>query len=396
MTRPAGITRLCLFALIAHGGLVACTQTALPAATAETPASTPAIAVLEVAPTPPSASHQLNIGVQVFEHQAADAAPLPTPINAATFARIRSMEAHYLPVVLRNTLIASDQWGAVSVLPADDPAMDLIVHGRIIESTGARLVIEVRAVDSSGREWLANTYTGRAHANHYPHPRMRPGERPQEELTDPFQAMHSQIANDLLAARRRSNEQDLRALRRIAHLNHALDLSPDAFAGMLVTDADGYTTVARLPAGNEPLLNQVRTMRARHHMFIDTIDTYYDALYYDVKPLYDLWRQYSNEFVAEASVPPRANNAHDSAGASFESLRRGYDRHRWAKLFEEEFVGLASGFVNETAPAVLELSERVHGLTGSVEEQYAQWRALLRALFEIDRGRTAEADSTYP
>ncbi len=73
-----------------------------------------------------------------------------------------------------------------------------------------------------------------------------------------------------------------------------------------------------------------------------------------------------------------------------------YNRYKWSKIFEQEFVALASGFVTETAPAVLALSQNVNGLTGPVEEQYAQWRVLLRGLFDIETEGLRAASPVTP
>ena len=81
---------------------------------------------------------------------------------------------------------------------------------------------------------------------------------------------------------------------------------------------------------------------------------------------------------------------------SFEAISQNYNRYKWSKIFEQEFVALASGFVSETAPAVLELSRNVNGLTGPVEEQYAQWRVLLRGLFEIEAEGLNAAEAQTP
>jgi len=339
---------------------------------------------LVIAESAPPEDLQLNIGVRVFESRSTTRPSVP--INPETFARIRSLETHYLPVVLRNTLVASNQWGVVRVLPQDDPSVDLLLEGTIIESNGAYLSLAVRAVDSSGRQWLEGTYRGRAHAIHYPE--VMPSDQAQasEVMKDPFQDLHTRIANDLLLARLSREPPALRNLRSISAMKHARDLSPEAFGGMLGTDDEGHLALERLPASNDPMLARVRSMLERHHTFIDTVDSYYEALYLDVKPLYDLWRHYSNDQITTSEHAQRRTRDNDYSSDSFGALRSAYNRYKWAKIFEQEFVGLASGFVSETAPAILELSQRVNGLTGSVEEQYDQWRTLLRAIYEIETG----------
>jgi hypothetical protein len=202
---------------------------------------------------------------------------------------------------------------------------------------------------------------------------------------DPFQDIYNAIANDLLLIRNAMDANALRGILNVTQMRYASDLSPDAFQGFLTADAQGVLSVTRLPAENDPLLGHVADIRARHDVFIDTIDEYYESLYQDLKPIYDIWRQYSFEQInEERDSAERARSGNTDRG-SFEAMSQNYNRYKWSKIFEQEFVALASGFVSETAPAVLELSRNVNGLTGPVEEQYAQWRELLRGLFEIER-----------
>lgn len=339
----------------------------------------------------PAATQMLDVGVQVFATQAApEEITLP---GAAIFAEIRNTETHYLPVALRHTLLTSNQWGIVRVLPETDPSLDLLITGTILESTGADLLLHVRAVDSTGRVWLDKPYADIARTADYPDsiPSLRGGGI--SDGPDPFQDLHAAIANDLLAVRNSLSTADLARIQDVTQMRYAADLSPEAFASYLETDATGQLTLTRLPASNDPLLGHVADIQARHNVFIDTIDEYYEALYQDVKPRYDVWRQYSFEQVEDQrDNAERARNGEAVVGTgSFEALSQNYNRYKWSKIFEQEFVALASGFVSETAPAVLELSRNVSGLTGPVEDLYSQWRVYLRDLYEIETQGAATA-----
>lgn len=380
-SRTVGVLRLLLLTLLSSL-LAACAQNQPAEVIGPPPVGD---VLLNVAAQTPSEDRLLNIGVQVFDTRATD--EQITQAGAATFAEIRRVETHYLPVVLRNTLVASNQWGAVRVLPEADPSVDLLIQGTILRSDGANLILQVRATDSSGKEWLNKTYVDTAGVVDYPDfvPSLR-DRSTTTNLEDPFQDLHAQIANDVLTVRESMDSPALLALAQLTQIKYAGDLSPEAFGSLLQPDAQGLLTLQRLPATNDPLLDHVAQIRARHHVFIDTIDEYYDALHHDLKPTYDVWRQYSHDQVMEEeeSAASAAAGGTLSGSGSFEALSQNYNRYKWAKIFEQEFVALASGFVSETAPAVLKLSENVNGLTGPVEEQYAQWRALLRELFEVE------------
>ena len=73
-----------------------------------------------------------------------------------------------------------------------------------------------------------------------------------------------------------------------------------------------------------------------------------------------------------------------SSSSGYLTLTQRYDRYRWSKIYELEYRELASGFNREAAPAILELNQQVHGLSGTMEEQYLQWRRVLRQLFALE------------
>lgn len=330
----------------------------------------------------PSAEQAFDIGVLVFSSQAGNDEIVRS--GAEIFSQIRKTETQYLPVALRSTLVASNQWGIVRVLPDADPSLDLIVEGTILSSDGAGLLLHIRATDSTGRIWLDRDYADNARVADYPDAAPMLLDRGLTFGQDPFQDIYAAIANDLLAVRQNLTQAEFNAIHNVSRMRYASDLSPEAFSRYLEQDALGLLSVNRLPASNDPLLRNVADIRARNEVFIDTIDEYYEALYQDVKPIYDIWRQYSFEQVEEESASLERSRSGNTNSGSFEAISQNYNRYKWSKIFEQEFVALASGFVSETAPAVLELSRNVNGLTGPVEEQYAQWRVLLRGLFEIE------------
>lgn len=330
----------------------------------------------------PSAEQAFDIGVLVFSSQAGNDEIVRS--GAEIFSQIRKTETQYLPVALRSTLVASNQWGIVRVLPDADPSLDLIVEGTILSSDGAGLLLHIRATDSTGRIWLDRDYADNARVADYPDAAPMLLDRGLTFGQDPFQDIYAAIANDLLAVRQNLTQAEFNAIHNVSRMRYASDLSPEAFSRYLEQDALGLLSVNRLPASNDPLLRNVADIRARNEVFIDTIDEYYEALYQDVKPIYDIWRQYSFEQVEEESASLERSRSGNTNSGGFEAISQNYNRYKWSKIFEQEFVALASGFVSETAPAVLELSRNVNGLTGPVEEQYAQWRVLLRGLFEIE------------
>lgn len=336
----------------------------------------------------------LEIGVQVFSTQ--DDPEGDYELGDWVFDEIIQKETQFLPHLLKNTLVASNHWGAVRVIPEDDPSLDLTVSGEIIQSDGKTLELRIRAVDSSGREWLDRVYADQSTLEEYPESTRFTLDNSFDarNFVDPFQDLYDRIANDLVAVRDGLGTQTLVEINNVTDLLYARDLSPDSFADALGESENGLLTVQSLPARDDPMMARVADMKYRHHLFIDTVDEYYQTLYDDIQPAYVLWRRYSIDQISEAEASREEADRGNYGGSSgFLTLSQRYDRFKWSKIFEREFTDLAAGFNNELAPAFLELNSQVHGLTGTMEQQYREWRGILRSLFEIETGAAAGGDS---
>ena len=59
--------------------------------------------------------------------------------------------------------------------------------------------------------------------------------------------------------------------------------------------------------------------------------------------------------------------------------------HKWnAKLQDIYLDELTQGFANETRPNEVKLSDSVYKLTGSLEEQYSEWRDILAQMYKLE------------
>ncbi|MDD9891565.1 MAG: hypothetical protein OXU66_07615 [Gammaproteobacteria bacterium] len=328
----------------------------------------------------------LDIGVKVFDIEIGSDEALE--FGEWIFTEIRENETHYLPYVLRNTLLTSNQWGPVRVLPTDDPSMDLTVSGTVLFSDGLQLAMRVIVLDSTGKVWFENDYADQSQFEDYPEStRYTPGNPfDSTAFIEPFQDIYNQINNDLVQYRNGLTREELTNIKRISQLVYARDLSPESFSENLSEDENGFLTITSLPADGDPQFSRVQDMRLRHHVFIDTVDNYYASLYEEMQAPYVVWRKYSYDQIEEESIAESRAYDFSNYGRSrgFLTLAQRYDRYRWSKIFEMEYRDLSVGFNNEIAPAILELNEQVHGLSGTMEEQYIQWRRILRQLFALE------------
>lgn len=326
-----------------------------------------------------SEQDMLDVGLVIFS----PGIPLDESLHSklGIFPEIRKAEAQFMPVLLRQVLLATNAWGVVRVLPDKQVSSELLVNGKIRQSDGSRLVLEVSAWDATGRQWLDKTYTDTATERDYP----------ATEGGDPFIDLYRQIANDLLAFRQRLDRRQLQVIREVALMRYAASLSEEAFGSYLQRDPEGIYSLVRLPAEGDPMMVRVERIRNQEHLFVDTVDEQYVNLYEEMAPTYSLWRQYGREqalyqqdYEARAQTRERIGQR-----GTFSAMEQTYNTYKQIKIQEQDLDEMALGFNNEVAPTVMEASGKVFRLSGTLESQYNEWRSILREIFAIETGLPA-------
>ena len=325
------------------------------------------------------------------------------------FPEVRKAESRYIPTMIRDTLEQTGQWGQVRVLPPDGTGMEVFVDGRILESDGRELRLAVKVTDAAGRTWIDRTYEAQADTRAYKDVVAKP--------RDPFENLYNTLANDLLAARRALTREQRVELRRVANLRFAADLAPYAFGGYLARDRKGLYSVARLPAEEDPVVQRMQRVRERDYALVDTLNEYYASFADGVDDPYTNWRKYNHEELEAESQAKRealtrqvlgavavvggimagqeTNSSAGSAAATAAVLggmyafKSGFDKRAEVKVHAESLKQLGDSFQSEVQPMVVDVEGRTLQLKGSAEQQYAEWRQLLRELYEDETGMPA-------
>lgn len=358
----------------------------------------------------------LDVGVHIFETEAIST---EAAAEQGTNQEIREAEARYIPYHLKNTLQQTGQWGTVRVYPARAEEVDVSVSGKLLESNGEILKLQIKVVDATGRPWFHKEYDAEATEESYRvivHGTDR----------DPFQDLYNQVANDMLAFRQQLSAKDLITIRQVAELKFARGVAPDAFGGYLVQDKGGGFQVNRLPADGDPMFERVTRIHGREYMFIDTVNLHYATLYDDMREPYWQWRKsYLAELdqkralerkvwerralgllaIVGAVVISSNNNGGSSAAQAARDLLviGGYEAFRSsgqiaddAKVHASAIKELGVSFRSDVAPIVDEVDGRTLKLSGSVEAQYAEWRKTLRELHAVETGGEPIAATPSP
>lgn len=327
-----------------------------------------------------------------------------TPSDEVIYTQVREAESIWVAQKLKDTLEKSNAWGAVRITPDDEVIMDLKIHGRIQQSDGESLVLDIRVTDQTGRTWLDDQYSQAISRYAY--------DSTQKQY-EPFQGLYNQIANDLLGELKVTSLEQRKAIRSVSAMRFAQSFSPEAFNQYLVEDEEGYFQIVRLPAANDPMLNRVQDIQARDQLFVDVLQDYYYGFTSNMDDPYREWRAQSyreTQIIRELETSARnrrlvgwlailggaaatieGNDYYGSAGmvsiyAGVEELRASYAQRDEASMHIETLSELGQSLEEELAPSVIELQDRSITLTGTVRDQYAEWRELLANMYYAETG----------
>jgi len=343
----------------------------------------------------------LDVGIVVFDPGVSSEEPPPEHVNP----QIRAAEANYFAHLLRTTLEGTRQWGAVRVVPHASPGNELTVVGKILESNGLVLRIEVEAYDATGLEWLSKEYeTG---LDEVAYQAAKVGGY------DPYQPLFNLVANDLLMARGDLPPSAIGRIRNVAEMRFAADLAPDPFAAYLEEGKDGRWGLARLPAHDDPALQRVLQIRDRDAMFLDSLNAHYSYFAHEMEKrgYSDLREAAMVEELAYQEVKRKANlrkvagiamvlagaaaaigGGNDAsvilgtaaAAVGVEVARGGFQMSGEAKIHREAIEELVTSFDAEVTPLVVEVQGDTIRLTGTAATQYDEWRELLAGIYRAE------------
>lgn len=344
----------------------------------------------------------LDVGILVFETKEL------TPEAAkkeGTNTDIRNSETHFMPYHLKNTLQQSSHWGAIQVVPAETNSVDLLVKGKILESNGENLVLEIDVVDATDMRWFKKTYSVKASDAYYS------GNIAGEK--DAYQYLYNAIANDMARYKMKLKAAQIESIRTVAKLKFAREFAPDAFDGYLTTDKKNHLSVNRLPADNDPMMERLLQIREREYMYVDTLNQQYEKFYAEMWPSYENWRQLNlTEREAIKKIKRDAMTRQllgalliagaIAAGSQDANIGRavapamviiggqvfisGWNVSKESEMHKAAIEELSESFGAEMQPVTMEFEGQQYKLTGSAEEQFKSWKTLLRQIYFAETG----------
>ena len=353
----------------------------------------------------------LDVGVDLFD----PGIQFLDEEKSTTTPAVRKAEAVHVAQNLVDALQGTRNWGAVRIIPGAQSETDVAVSGVIIESDGETLKLEVTVTDSSGKPWYTRKYDERLSQYAYD-----PSLRQQQE---PFQRLYNDIARDMETFARSLPAAEREQLRAISKLRFAQRFAPDDYNDFMSVDAKGRYTLKRLPAAGDPVIAQVESIRVRDQMFVDLLQDHYRNFNTRLAGPYDQWREASYHetkalrklkeeatarkiggvlavvagILAQGSGSSTARTAGVlGIGAGAYIFKSGLDRGSEARIHEAGLKEMADSLGAEIRPHTIALADKTVTLNGTVDEQYAQWRAILNEIYLTEIGQLPARNLSDP
>ncbi len=350
---------------------------------------------------------------------------------------LRKTETIRSATKIRDALFDLNQFESVVVFPDTSISADLYVLGSIRESTGEIMSIEWQLVDATGKIWIRK--------NKETH-RVPPGwhERFGGTGIDPFQELYRKIAysvykelkkyarkHDTVVKQNRKRARDgqspkLSELDRIVAIRElvmaqyfAPEIYGDAIAEKKSSKSSSRLTLQYLPDKSAQEWTRIESFRQRDETFTLLMNDYYNTFRATVDPSYELWLKDIYPIARETRILRRQANVEKALGVVtlIAAASAAKDADSTGKRDRAIAVGAAVGstllikgfhdsarskeqleIFNETArsyhdsfnPISVELAGKTITLQGTAQEQFAQWRGLLRDFYEREDSEIEE------
>lgn len=343
----------------------------------------------------------LDVGVVLFNPGVVD---LDT--NDTDFSSVRESEAVWFTQKVKQTLDNSNAWGLVRSLPHDKLPLDVTIYGEIIKSNGENLTLKITALDNRGVKWIDKEYHQQVSQYAYNPEVSLPG--------DPFQATFNQIANDLFDYQQALSGTDRKRLRSLTKVLFARDFVPDAFSEFVSEGENGQLSLRRIPADDEPMMQRVERIRSRNDQFVDVLQDFYRTFNSKMDLPYTEWRKlayketiYARQLKAQARKERLAGLAVLAGGIAVATTSNSRTTSvagqgaviGGAALFSQSFSKadralshsatlreLSTSLETELEPSIVSLQDRSVTLSGTVDDQYNEWRKILAEMFRLEEG----------
>jgi len=320
---------------------------------------------------------------------------------------LRRAEAVRFANKLKGALEDTAAFGAVRVTPDQSATGDLYVLGKIVKSDGEDVEFDMQVFDISGRQWLHDT------VSHTVDPSFHTNIR--NNGKDPYDPVFVDAAKQIAEELSYQETAALSDLKRLTDLRFGASLVDAAFSEHLALK-DGQYSLASFPSDSDPMLARTKAVRVRDQLFVDGLQSHYQLFSDKMDSSYKVWqeqaliekeakRKAENKATGETllgvlaiglavaavaagakSNNPNAGSAGVAAGAvgavvGAKLIGDGFQTRKEAEVHRDALQELGQSMDADLAPTVVAFEEKTVELTGTGQQQFAQWRNFLKTIY---------------
>lgn len=320
---------------------------------------------------------------------------------------LRRAEANRFAYKLKEKLETTGQFGAIRVTPDNTATGDLYILGRIVESNGEEVEIEIEVIDISGKRWFTEDFDHKVSEGF--HRDMR------NDGKDAYDPLFEEAAEKIIEELSDHGLKELENLHYLADIRFGANFSDSAFMQYMKTNGGEYTLVSK-PSDDDPMLQRVRAIRVRDQLFVDSLQDNYAFFSEQMNESYLMWQKQSLLemqaeraaskqaigqaiggvlFIGLAVLAAVAGANSDSIGSSTAGatgailggmagaslLGQSFKTSAEAKVHRDSLNELGQSVDMELAPRVIAFEKESVELTGNAREQFMQWRTFLQKIY---------------
>lgn len=320
---------------------------------------------------------------------------------------LRRAEANRFAFKLKQALDETQRFGAVRVTPDKTASGDLYILGEILKSDGEDVEFNLTVIDISGKKWLDDKFAHEVTEGFYKNLRNKG--------SDPYDPAFKNAAEKIASLLKDKSNPELSRLKDIAQLRFGASFNQEAFMEYLNTD-NNYFQLTAMPSDDDPILKRVSSIRVREQLFVDSLQQNYQSFSESMDDSYAKWQKAAfQEKLLRAKAKKKAvletiggvllfglafamaantnsnsavaNNAATTAAvaggiAGAWMLSNSFKSREEAKLHKDALDELGESINLELAPQVINYEEESVELTGNITEQFSQWRAFMKKIYE--------------
>ncbi|MCY3885126.1 MAG: hypothetical protein OXG24_09475 [Gammaproteobacteria bacterium] len=339
---------------------------------------------------------------------------------------LRKSESVWTAFKLKEWMHRYNQFDEIIVSADTSVSADVYLIGKILKSDGETLSIQYQVVDATGSVWFADE------KDSY---RVEVGwhQRNEGSNKDPFDPLYNSIAETVYEAlkdrgkahvknkedsSRRSRNQgaslsDLDRIELTRDLAFARFLSPDEFGDSIVA-SNGRYQIQYIPTRDGSDWARIESIQTREDAFVDVVEKYYTEFVENIEDDYRQWQYDSFPIAREIRIAKRNRAIHGAVGtvllvASVAAAKDGaaddgdgsaelgtklgaaigsslivssFIQNERRKGAVDEINELGGNLHNSLKPTRIDLNGKVITLSGTVHDQFTQWRAMLTEMYE--------------